>query len=272
LLWAGLESAPVLACCLGLGLLISRDFRRPAHATGAGSARGLFALAAVTAATGLGAVWLVTVTLPRLDDWLAEGISVTIDPLNGALIAFGFAGLAFGLAAARAAQRPGPSEPARAGAGPRASFWYALRNLAIALIVLDFVAARAIDLIVARRVTDGGPVDASWSRWVGWVDAAFEWLRSVVPWQRAAPWYVYEVPEWIATVLAMTWVAWRVVLLLLAPVDTQPTPIDASLADRLSFQRFTMRWVALLVLMTAALPTLFLTGLAVLNGVFRLLG
>jgi hypothetical protein len=265
---AGLESAPVLACSLALGVLVARDCRRPAVATG--SRRGGCVLLAVAAAAGVGAVWLLTVTLPRLDDWLAEGIQVAIDPLNAALIAFGFGGLAVGIAA-RATYRPAESVPDGA-AVPRASFWRLLRNLALALLLLDFVAARAIDLIIARRATDGGPVDASWSRWVGWVDAAFDWLRSVVPWRRVAPWYVYEAPEWIALVVLMMWVAWRVVVLLLAPIGPEPTPIDASLADRDSMCRFAGRWVALSVLMIAALPMLFLAGLAVLNGVFRLLG
>jgi hypothetical protein len=268
---AGLQSAPVLACCFGLGLLTARDCRRPAGATGPVSERGPFALPAVAAATGLGAVWLLAVTLPRLDGWLAEGFHVTIDPLNAALVAFGFAGLAFGIAA-RANSPPGPPEPARAEARPWTRFWRALGSLAIGLLVLDFVAAHVIELILARRVTDGGPVDESWSRWVGWVDAAFDWLLSVVPWKRVTPWYVYEAPGWIALALTMTWVAWRVVLLLLAPIGTRPTPIDASLADRRSFKRFTIRWVALTVLMIAALPALFLTGLAVLHGVFRLTG
>jgi hypothetical protein len=264
----GLESVPVLACCLALGVLIARDCRRPAEETGAH--RGDCALLAVAAATALGAVWLLNVTLPRLDDWLAEGIQAVINPLNVALVAFGFGGLALGIAA-RATHRTVGSVPDRVAA-PRRSPWRFLRNLAIALVVLDFVAGRAIDLIIARRVTDGGPVDAGWTRWLGWVDAAFDWLWSVVPMRRVAPWYYYEVPEWIALTLLMTWVAWRVVLVLMAPMGPEPTPIDESLADRQARHRFAIRWLALSVLMVAALPTLFFAGLAVLDSVFRLLG
>jgi hypothetical protein len=249
-------------------MLVARDCRRPADAACCG--RGSSASLVLVVAAALGAVWLFNATLPRLDGWLAEGIQAAIDPLNAALIAFGFGGLALGIAA-RSTRRPGPSAPTEAAARPWTFFWHAVRNLAIALAVLDFVAARVGDLVLARRVADGGPVDASWSRWVGWIDAAFDWLRSVAPWQRVQPSFVYESPEWIALALAMTWVAWGVVLLLLKPIGSKPTPIDASLADRGTLWRFTLRWLVLSVLMIAALPTLFLTGLAVLNGVFRLI-
>jgi hypothetical protein len=269
LLWAGLESGPVLACGFALGLLIARDCRRPAGAGGPEPAPR--ALLVVTTATALGAVWLITVTLPRLDGWLAERVQATIDPLNAALIAFGFMGLALGLAA-RATHRPGPSVPKGGVARQRASVWHVLRSVAVALVLIDFIAARAIDLVLARRVTDGGPVDASWRPWVGWVDTAFDWLRSVIPGRRVAPWYVYESPEWIVLALALAWVTGRVALLLLMSIGPKRTPIDASLTDRHTRCALIIRWMALSVLMIAALPTLFLTGLAVLNGVFRLLG
>ena len=270
ILRAGAESTPVLACCLVLGLLIARELRGPASRPGEAGASGrvLCALLATTAAAGVGAAWLLAVTLPRLDDWLAEGLRVVIDPLNAAIIVLGFAGLALG-PAARATDPPERPQPDESVYRPRTFYWRALGKLAFALFLLDFIAGRAIDLIVARRVIAGGPVDQSWTRWVGWVDAAFDWLRSVVPFQPLVRWNLFEGPEWLALALAEAWVAWRVASLLVTAIGNTPTPIDASLADRRTFCRFAIRWAALTVLMVASLPASFLVGLALLHILIR---
>ena len=269
LLRAGVEAAPVLGCCLALGLLVARELqRRPGDAGVAW--RGDLALLAATTAAGLGAAWLTAVSIPRLDECLTEAIGVTIDPLNVALIAFGFAGLALGIAA-RATERPGHSDPAGTEERPRAWFWRVMRNLVIALILLDFVAARGFDLIVARRAAAFGIVQTPVPRWIGWVDAAFDYLQMFLGSlrRRVQPWYYFEAPEWLALALAMGWVAWWVLLLLATPIGTDPSPIDACLGDRRTLGRFAIRWLALSVLMAASLPTLFLAGLVFLHSLFR---
>ena len=67
----------------------------------------------------------------------------------------------------------------------------------------------------------------------------------------------------------MGWVAWRVFLMLVTPIGIEPTPIDASLADRRTLGRFVIRWTALTVLMVASLPALFLSALVLLHTLFR---
>ena len=195
LIHAGVESAPVLACCLILPCW-SRATSAAGPATPARRWRGPFALLAATAAAGLGAAWLYTVTIPMLDEWLTEGLRVTIDPLNAAVIVLGFAGLALGIAA-RATDRTGSPDSAGTEDSPRAWLWRTLRNLVIAFILLDFLAARGIDLIIGRRLADDEPVDAPLRHWIGWVDAALESILLFIR-ERVEPWYYFETPEWLA--------------------------------------------------------------------------
>src|SRR5262249_29603636 len=101
--------------------------------------------------------------------------------------------------------------------------------------------------------------------WTGGLDAALGWLWRQ-PWMRAIE------PEWLALTFAQAWLFWRVVCLWLTPIGTEPTPIDVCLQNRTAMGRFAVCLVALTVLMVAALPVLFLVGLAVLDGFVRAFG
>ena len=226
--------------------------------------RGLCALLATTVAAATGAAWLLAVTMPGLDPWLAEGLWVVVDPRNAAVLVLGFAGLALGLVA-RAADRPGRPESDESEQRPRAWRWGILGKLLFTLILIDVIAARAIDLILVRRVTDGGPINGTWTPWVGWVDAGFDWLQTVLPLRQFRPWYLFETPDFVALALLEAWLAWRVAALLLSSAGDTPTPIDANLANPRTTVRFAIRWAALTVLMVAALPASFLTGVALLQ-------
>jgi hypothetical protein len=263
---AGIEAAPVLACCLVLGLLVARELRGPDTASedvGA-SGRGPWALLTTTVAAATGTVWLLVVTLPGLDRWLAKGLWVVTDARNAAVIVLGFVGLAFGLVA-RAADRPGRPASHQSQQRRHSWRWGVLGKLIFALILIDVITARLIELILARRVTDGGPVDESWTRWVGWVDAGFDWLQTLVPARRLQPWYLFETPDFVALALLEAWLAWRVTALLLSSIGDTLTPIDANIANPRTTVRFALRWAALTVLMVASLPASFFTGLALVQ-------
>ena len=88
-------------------------------------------------------------TIPKLDECLAEGFRLTVDPLNAAIIIFGFAGLAVewrvsgrSTAGPRAGPVPGPYPHAVA---PR------FARTAIVLILLDVIVAGIADCLTAQR-------------------------------------------------------------------------------------------------------------------------
>jgi hypothetical protein len=259
---AGTESAPALVCCLVLGLLIARELRRPAPGPGGvvGARRGVLALLAATAATVAGAAWLLAVTIPRLEEWLAEGLGATIDPTNAALVVLGFAGLALG-PVARASDRPGQIGPDAADGRPRLPWAGLLLKLAVVVVLLHVIVARGLE--IAGRFAESSV------RWIDRLNAALEWVGSLV---LIRPWAFFESPEWLVLALAQAWVAWRVARLLVAPIVDEPAPIDASLGDRRALGRFATRWGALTVLMVASLPAMFVAGLALLDALFRALG
>jgi hypothetical protein len=261
---AGLESIPVLACCFLLGLLISHELRRPASRPGGRGAswRGPLALLVATAATAAGAAWLVAVTIPRLHESLAEGLSMTVGLPEAAALVLGIAGLAIG-PVTRAADRPGRPEPGAIVDRPRTPFLRVLLLMAVASLLLDFLLAGGLNL--------SWLVEWSWTRWVERVNASFRWLLVYLPSPLNQVWYLLLTPQWVALALAQAWVCWRVACLLVSPFGSEPTPIDASLEDRHALARCATRWLALTVLMLAALPVLFVVGLVAMHGLCRFL-
>jgi hypothetical protein len=140
-------------------------------------------------------------------------------------------------------------------------------NLVVALLSLDLILARVFRVLERGGVSVGG-----WEQWIGWVDAAYQWLRSIVPSPLLDVWKVSQQPAWVILALAQIWVGWRVLRLVLAEPDALPSPIDATVRNRPALARFMIRWGAITVLMIAALPTLFVTGLVVLHVTVRSLG
>ncbi len=104
----------------------------------------------------------------------------------------------------------------------------------------------------------------------GWTDAAFARLPSVFA-DGPLALLMFD-PFWLLMTFGQAWITWRVIGLLVAPVGDEPTPLDVCLGDRRSFGRFAIRWLALTVLMVAALPTLFLLGFGLLIVLLRALG
>jgi hypothetical protein len=250
---AGLMAIPALVCCLVLGLLISHELRRSA-APAAATRRGTLMLVLVSAATAATAAWLLATGIPLLHTNLAEGLWLTIAPADAAVLVVGFGGLALGLAA-RGADRPGPQGPDEEVSRPRWSF-LSRRLTAAATLVLLYVIINCVQMI-------GG-----YARWwlkpqASWFYASQSWLWDQL-WVSSMPWN-----GWLVLALTEAWVFWRLTWFWWKPLGTGPTPIDAWLGDRAALVRFAARWVALTVLMVAALPVLFVVGLAVLDGVLR---
>jgi hypothetical protein len=262
---AGREAAPVLACCLVLALLLSRELRRAAARPGEGDVArpDLWPLLAAAAASAAGAAWLLRVTLPALDGWLAEGLWQALGPRGAAAVVLGFAGLAAG-PAARAAVAPGPTRPEPAANPARRSLARALLKAAVALLLLD--------LIVTRGLAFAGLAGGPWAHGFGLVDDALEWIQSMASSLLGQGWGTYYAPEWLVVALVQLWVGWRIVLLLVTAPGPEPASIDACLGSRRAFGRFAARWAALTVLMIASMPALFLAGLAVLQVFLRNVG
>jgi hypothetical protein len=169
---------------------------------------------------------------------------------------FGFAGLALGLAA-QGAERPSSLESDGELNRPHSGLPGHLLELAAILVLLD--------VILGRVLAIGGYAEWTWMHWTGGLDAALGWLWRQ-PWMRAIE------PEWLALTAAQAWLLWRVACLWLTPIGTEPTPIDVCLENRAAVGRIAICWVTLIVLMVAALPVLFLVGLAVLDGFVRAFG
>jgi hypothetical protein len=292
---AGLEAIPALACGLLLGLLISREFRRPAPPAGVTDTawRGPLALLAAGAAMAAAAAWLLSATIPMIHPRLAEGLWMAIAPRDAAVIVLGFAGLAIG-PSARAADRSVPSEAAGDEGRRRASSLRILLKTAFALILLDVIVAHGqniagfvvrsqapravavdvsvLDVIVLRGLYIARSVVGSPTWHTGWVEDAVAWFRSLFPSVLGQPWTFFRSPQWLALSLALAWVSWRVACLLVSPIGTGPTPIDACLEDSSRAGRFAIRWLALTVLMVASLPVLFVAGLVAFHGFLRVFG
>ncbi len=265
ILRAGLDTAPVLLACLVSGVVISRELRRPAPPTGTRRARCLrgllLTLAAIAPAAG--ATRLLWHTIPRFEGCLVEGFRVAFRPQDVLAIVLGFAGVAVGLAS-RAADRPGAAEPGPAESHHGRSIFGVLGKVAIVLILLDVIASRVLD-VVGRRSLDEWP----WLWWFDWTDAAYGWLKSVLPRPIAKDLAYILYPSVLALSLTEAWLAWRVLSLMLAPGRTQVAPIDASLGEPGARRRLAWRSIALTILMIALLPTFFLAGLFALDLVLR---
>jgi hypothetical protein len=262
---AGLEAIPGLACCLLLGLLISGELRRPAPPAGASRTawRGPLALLVAIAATAAAAARLLWATIPMIHPRLAEGLWMTLGPVEVAVIVLGFAGLALG-PSARSADRATPPEAEGVEGHRRASPLRIVLKTAFALVLLD--------LIISRGLNIAGFVAASPTWRTGWVDDALAWFRSLFPLVLTRPWMFFQSPQWLALALAQAWVSWRVACLLVSPIETDPTPIDLCLENPRRAGRFAIRWVALTVLMVASLPVLFVAGLVAVHDFLRVFG
>jgi hypothetical protein len=188
---------------------------------------------------------------------------MTLGPVEVAVIVLGFAGLALG-PSARSADRATPPEAEGVEGHRRASPLRIVLKTAFAFVLLD--------LIISRGLNIAGFVAASPTWRTGWVDDALAWFRSLFPLVLTRPWMFFQSPQWLALALAQAWVSWRVACLLVSPIETDPTPIDLCLENPRRAGRFAIRWVALTVLMVAALPVLFVAGLVAVHDFLRVFG
>jgi hypothetical protein len=260
----GLDAALVLTCCLVSALWISRDLRR---SQGRGGWRGNLGLLAIAAVLAAGAAWLMLVTIPLLHPQIAEGLWMTVHPPEVLAILLGFAGMATAIAA-RAGEPSSSMTPDETPPSRRKSrTLLVVVNVAIGIVLLEFILTR-----VVRIGQRGASTMEGWEQWFGWGESLYQWVRSLGPHALGNVWTLAEQPEWVVLAVAELWVGWRLLGLFVGEPATRCTPIETILEERRTFARFLAHVCAILVLMIAALPTLFVMGVVVLHVALRSVG
>ena len=261
LLHAGLEVVPAAVCCLALALRLSDEFTNARVGSRSKSENlGLWIRSSLVAIFG---AWLLWVTIPRISPWLSEGIGMVVSPDLCWAIVLGFAGLSFGIVARASV----PAQETRNAEGSKRS--RGLRVIGLVMLVLTGV--EVVLSLVMEGLVRGGILESSGSHGFGGLIVFGEWLLSSPRWLSDRIWGVAMSPCWLVLAILEAWLAWRIGGLLVTP-PSHATPIDLLLADRGSVRTNLTRWLALTVLMLAALPTLFVAGLVSFHLVIRRLG
>ncbi len=250
LLRAGVEAIPAVACCLALALRISDAFTKPRGESSGKEIRALLLGSCLAAGTG---AWLIWVTLPGLNPWLSEGLWIVLSEQYGLAIVLGFAGLSFGIVA-RASEHGGEVTAVSPSRGRRGF------QIVVLFIVALFV-AELVASLVGEGLMRGGYVGRARSPGFGGLIAFVEWLLSSPRWLTDRNWELATSFARAVLGLLEAWLAWRIGWLLVTPPVSDSSPVDRLLADRRDLGRLAVRWLALTVLMLAALPSLFLAGL-----------
>lgn len=249
------EGLVVVSLGIVLAIWVSRVLRRSPPDPGEPdrSRRDSIILALLTGATALGALRLVTVTIPRWQVQMVEGMQILLTPPALIALALGFAGLAAGIAA-RAADLPGsPSPPVRSAR------WQLVQRV-IGVILKVLLAWALIDVIIARVFYESIARGDISTHWIGWVDVTYRRLQPTTINPSGIGW-IWS-PDVLVFVAAQIWLGSRIVFALVMPARLELTPLDVALASRASFVRFGLRWLALFVLMITAIPAFVVEGMA----------
>lgn len=204
--------------------------------------------------------WLLLRTIPLVHECFLEGLFwITLGPTEAGSIVLGFGGLAAGIAA-RGGTRA-PTDDPEIDAGPintpqRSRFHRVLKAaLAVALMLLVFDAIQAIRFPGSQRFS------------------LIEHLRVLgsIPEEFLADLFAFLLgrPTSLLLAASLSWVSWRVAVLLTVREDRIRAPLDVAGSDRKSFLVFIMRWFALWMLFLAALPAFFVASLGVSDWVVR---
>jgi hypothetical protein len=252
-------AAMASAVCLGAGVWLSRGLRREPEMGGKpGRAWPLFVAAAGTAVAG---AYLLLVTIPMLDEWLADGIGMVLAAPVGAALVVGFAAVAAGVAARAVVGNAGWEPEAPGSATPRVVRRLGRAGLVVARLVL-------IVLATLMFLEDSF---LPFSRGLDWVPAPWaEHFADARVWVKGLPgadvWLYALHPEPLFLELGLLWVAVQVAGLL---STRGPAPFDLIVVRPRAFPRFVGAWLALTALCLAALPTLFVGGIVAFQYLLR---
>ena len=243
-----------LAGCLVIvatGSVLSRDLRRDLSAEVA-TARRMVPRIGLVLATALAGWWLLHVSVPLVHPNLYDALGMVMEPIDWWLIPCGFATLAIGLASRSVT----PSiERSAVGGG-----WRRGAKVVALLVLGSIVLASAASALLAMRPSDIAAVP----RLAKALDALGElraWLDEKLP---VASLVLPRMDhELVARVLAVLWLT---VLVARANAPARvgiAAPLDAVVASRSRIAWFLWGAVGLTVTCLAAMPALFLAGLAV---------
>lgn len=260
LIHAGFMSVPAFVACFLLALQLAYELRprlvnaaepNPPHC------RLLLALVATTTATAILSGRLIYKAVPSVSEWMAEGFELCIGWRAIIAIVLSFASLALALTAG--ATHPQVQvehmEPLKTSKTGRTGAF-------IFTIMLAFAAVHTV-LAPFNAVASSG--DNSWASWLRRIYLVFAWTTRLLP---GSAWRSLQAlilcPEWLVLLLTQVWIARRIQLIVMSPSSSDPTPIDSLFGNPHALPRFLIRWTALTVLFTTAIPILFLVGLALL--------
>ena len=190
---------------------------------------------------------------------------MTLKPPLVAAIVLGFASAGAALAA-RAADRPQvPTEPEPTRR--RWPFW--LATSVVGLVALGFLAAN-VDRFVSVFLNGAGSRSGLLARLPERLNLLSDWFGWLVALLFRDIWVTTQGPVYLVMAVTHVWIAYRLALMLLTSPGSARSPLDDAFRNRSGFGVFLIRWFAVTVLMVAALPSLFVTGLVVLHGLFQM--
>lgn len=262
----GITATPALCACLLLGLRLSHELRRAPEAEDPGEARQRkWSLPLLTLIVAVLSGLLFWKTLPVVSESMAEGLQWSLSGSVITAIVLGFAGLALA-PTVRSTDRPQEPTLVQAKVHPWYRYFAFVFSCVAAMILLD--------VIVTHLLTIFRVEDLRWWEWLGWTESVLQWIHGKLPQSFWSSGILsgFESPLWFVLLLAQIWIAWHVLSLLVVTPSPTRAPIDLVFGSSTALRRFSTRWVALIVLMLAAMPVLFLEGLAVFAYVLRTTG
>jgi hypothetical protein len=255
LLGGGLDAVVAVMCCTALGLVVAHDFERARRAepwatTRAGRALRLFLLLATLGA----GTYLTTVTIPRIQPALSEGLSQVLNPGVVFWMLAGFGLFGMGLATRALVPRSSSREPAWL-------IWLS-RLLRYGFMALLLVSALK-HLPAAAQLPPGTP--PSVGRVVDVVGAAQARAWGLLPYPVVVVLIYCLEPDQLRWLITVVFVVPLVVEQVVRRASAAEAPFDAAFGTARSVMQVSWLTVALVVLCVAALPTLTVAGLSGLH-------
>lgn len=261
LIHAGLMSVPAFVACFLLALQLAYELRPRLIDTEEAKlthCRSLLPLVVTTTATAILSGRLIYKTVPSVSEWMAEGFELCIGWRAIIAIVLSFASLALALAAGAThpqvqVEHMEPLKVSKIG-----------RTIAFSLTIM--LVFTVIHTVLAPFNSVASSRDNSWASWLRRIYLVFAWTTRLLP---GSVWRSLQAlilcPEWLVLLLTQVWIARRIELIVMSPSSSSSIPIDSLFENPHALPRFLIRWITLTVLLTTAIPILFLEGLALLT-------
>jgi hypothetical protein len=256
LLLAGIEAVPAAVACLGLAMVVARDFERARRAEPWATARGGWILRILLLVTAASAGTLAAfVAVPTVQPHWFDGFRKVLEPDVIAIILAGFGALSAGLAARTLV-------PASVGERPT---WQRRLSATVPLVLPTILLLSALNHFPsAAQIEPNVPTGVG--RFCDWVGRVNAWLWSWVPDPVVAQLTGWLEPDRLAWTLSMGLVALLVVELSLSRAGrTHPVPFDAVAGAPGLPVRFLWLTGALTTVCVASLPILAVLGQAIID-------